>query len=46
MFNISGADAYAPFMHLAADGNRYFKKLFEDIYFDIGVGDEKKIKIF
>ena len=46
MFNISGADAYAPFRHLAADKNKYFKKLFENIYFDVGVGDDKKTKIF
>jgi len=46
MFNISGADAYAPFRHLTADKNKYFKKLFENKYFDVGVGDEKKTKIF
>ena len=46
MFNISGSDAYAPFGHLTADKNKYFKKLFGNKYFDFGVGDEKKTKIF
>jgi len=46
MKNISGSDAYAPFRYLTADNNKYFKKLFGGVYFEIGVGDEKKTKIF
>jgi len=46
MLNISGSDAYAPFRHLTADKNKYFRKIFEDIYFEIGVGDDTKTKIF
>jgi hypothetical protein len=46
MRRISGSDAYAPFMHLTADKNKYFQKLFGNLSFDIGVSDEKTTRIF
>jgi len=46
MRDISGSDAYAPFRHLTVDDNKYFKILFKDLHFDIGIGEIDIKKIF
>lgn len=38
MLNISGSDAYAPFLAAARDGNRYFKAVLGDCSFNFGIG--------
>ena len=40
MLDISGSDAYAPFLAAAADGDKYFKAVLGDIRFSFGVGTE------
>lgn len=45
MLNISGNDAYAPFMYAIKDGGSYFSYALGNCSFNIGVGTkEKKIK--
>ncbi len=44
MFNISGADAYAPFQY-AMNNRDYFKSVFKDVTFDIFLGDSRREKI-
>ncbi|MBQ8569482.1 MAG: HAD-IA family hydrolase [Oscillospiraceae bacterium] len=41
LYDISGSDAYAPFMQAASDGGKYFNELFKSCVFDEQAGGRK-----
>ena len=42
MMNISGSDAYAPFLYAIRDGGRYFSHVLGECLFNSGVGTKEK----